>query len=65
MLLTPEDGGFEVYAYLNRAGGYGSLLTAHPDPAAAATHLEAVTRALARAGADMSRPWCRSPTRRP
>ncbi|MEJ8646259.1 hypothetical protein WKI68_43470 [Streptomyces sp. MS1.HAVA.3] len=51
VLLTPEDGRFEVYAYLNRAGGYGCLLTAHPDPAAAATHLEPVTRALARAGA--------------
>ncbi|WP_030384447.1 GNAT family N-acetyltransferase [Streptomyces sp. NRRL S-241] len=51
VLLTPEDGRFEVYAYLNRAGGYGSLLTAHPDPAAAAAHLEPVTRALARAGA--------------
>ncbi|MFB6561198.1 GNAT family N-acetyltransferase [Streptomyces sp. NPDC058682] len=51
VLLTPEDGRFEVYAYLNRAGGYGCLLTAHPDPAAAAAHLEPVTRALARAGA--------------
>ncbi|MER6448979.1 GNAT family N-acetyltransferase [Streptomyces venezuelae] len=51
VLLTPEDGRFEVYAYLNRAGGYASLLTAHPDPAAAASHLEPVTRALARAGA--------------
>lgn len=51
VLLTPEDGGFEVYAYLNRAGGYCSLLTAHPDPAAAAAYLEPVTRALARAGA--------------
>ncbi|MCX5589046.1 GNAT family N-acetyltransferase [Streptomyces erythrochromogenes] len=51
VLLTPEDGRFEVYAYLNRAGGYCSLLTAHPDPAAAAAHLEPVTRALARAGA--------------
>ncbi|MFE9929704.1 GNAT family N-acetyltransferase [Streptomyces sp. NPDC005533] len=51
VLLTPEDGRFEVYAYLNRAGGYASLLTAHPDPAAAAAHLEPVTRALARAGA--------------
>ncbi|UQX04432.1 GNAT family protein [Streptomyces sp. RerS4] len=51
VLLTPEDGGFEVYAYLNRAGGYCSLLSAHPDPASAAAHLEPVTRALARAGA--------------
>ncbi|MFF0554214.1 GNAT family N-acetyltransferase [Streptomyces sp. NPDC004311] len=51
VLLTPEDGRFEVYAYLNRAGGYCSLLSAHPDPAAAAAHLEPVTRALARAGA--------------
>ncbi|WP_331730475.1 GNAT family N-acetyltransferase (plasmid) [Kitasatospora sp. NBC_00070] len=51
VLLTPEDGRFEVYAYLNRAGGYGSLLTAHPGPAAAAAQLEPVTRALARAGA--------------
>ncbi|MFJ7779744.1 GNAT family N-acetyltransferase [Streptomyces yangpuensis] len=51
VLLAPEDGRFEVYAYLNRAGGYCSLLTAHPDPAAAAAHLEPVTRALARAGA--------------
>ncbi|WP_030768378.1 GNAT family N-acetyltransferase [Streptomyces sp. NRRL F-2664] len=51
VLLTPEDGRFEVYAYLNRTGGYCSLLTAHPDPAAAAAHLEPVTRALARAGA--------------
>ncbi|MFD0265077.1 GNAT family N-acetyltransferase [Streptomyces sp. NPDC127106] len=51
VLLVPEDGRFEVYAYLNRAGGYCSLLTAHPDPAAAAAHLEPVTRALARAGA--------------
>ncbi|MFD3696330.1 GNAT family N-acetyltransferase [Streptomyces sp. NPDC058646] len=51
VLLTPEDGRFEVYAYLNRAGGYAALLTAHPDPAAAAAYLEPVTRALARAGA--------------
>ncbi|MEU3778294.1 GNAT family N-acetyltransferase [Streptomyces sp. NPDC032472] len=51
VLLTPEDGRFEVYAYLNRAGGYCSLLTAHPEPAAAAECLEPVTRALARAGA--------------
>ncbi|MFE0581936.1 GNAT family N-acetyltransferase [Streptomyces sp. NPDC058874] len=51
VLLTPEDGRFEVYAYLNRTGGYCSLLTAHPEPTAAAAHLEAVTRALARVGA--------------
>ncbi|OEJ35045.1 GNAT family N-acetyltransferase [Streptomyces subrutilus] len=51
VLLTPEDGRFEVYAYVNRAGGYACLLTAHPDPAAAAAYLEPVTRALARAGA--------------
>jgi RimJ/RimL family protein N-acetyltransferase len=51
VLLTPEDGSFEVYAYLNRTGRYCSLLTAHPDPAAAAAHLEPVTRALTRAGA--------------
>ncbi|MFI1935997.1 GNAT family N-acetyltransferase [Streptomyces purpureus] len=51
VLLTPEDGRFEVYAYLNRTGRYCSLLTAHPDPAAAAAHLEPVTRALTRAGA--------------
>ncbi|MER5727289.1 GNAT family N-acetyltransferase [Streptomyces sp. NPDC002138] len=51
VLLTPADGRFEVYAYLNRAGGYCSLLTAHPDPAAAAAYLEPVTRALGRAGA--------------
>ncbi|RSS76738.1 GNAT family N-acetyltransferase [Streptomyces sp. WAC06614] len=51
VLITPEDGGFEVYAYLNRGGGYCSLLTAHPDPAAAAAYLEPVTRVLAKAGA--------------
>ncbi|MFE9220234.1 GNAT family N-acetyltransferase [Streptomyces lavendulae] len=51
VMLTPEDGGCEVYAHLNRAGGYCSLIGAHPGPAAAAAHLEAVTRALARAGA--------------
>ncbi|MFG3506862.1 GNAT family N-acetyltransferase [Streptomyces sp. NPDC047821] len=51
VLLTPEDGRFEVYACLNRAGGYGSLIAAHPDPAAAAACLEPVTRALTRAGA--------------
>ncbi|MFK8908349.1 GNAT family N-acetyltransferase, partial [Streptomyces sp. YS-3] len=32
VLLTPEDGRFEVYAYFNRTGGYCSLLTAHPGP---------------------------------
>ncbi|MFF9869627.1 GNAT family N-acetyltransferase [Streptomyces sp. NPDC013953] len=50
-LLTPEDGRFEVYAYLNRTGRYCSLVAAHPDPAAAAGYLEPVTRALTRAGA--------------
>ncbi|AYV25771.1 Acetyltransferase (GNAT) family protein [Streptomyces sp. ADI95-16] len=51
ILLTPEDGSFEVYAYLNRTGGYCALVTAHPDPAAAAGWLEPVTRTLTRAGA--------------
>ncbi|MCX4825740.1 N-acetyltransferase [Streptomyces sp. NBC_01142] len=51
VLLTPDDGRFEVYAYLNRTGRYCSLLTAHPDPAAAAAYLEPVTQALTRAGA--------------
>lgn len=51
VLLTPDDGRFEIYAYLNRAGGYGSLLTAYPDPADAADSLESVTRALTRADA--------------
>lgn len=51
VLLTPDDGRFEVYAYLNRTGGYCSLLTAYPDPEAAADCLEPVTRALTRAGA--------------
>ncbi|WP_327130755.1 GNAT family N-acetyltransferase [Streptomyces sp. NBC_01343] len=51
ILLTPDDGGFEVYAYLNRTGGYCALVTAHPDPAAAAGWLEPVTRTLTRAGA--------------
>ncbi|MEV3987297.1 GNAT family N-acetyltransferase [Streptomyces sp. NPDC049837] len=51
VLLTPEDGRFEVYAYLNRSGGYCSLVAAHPDPAAAAAYLGPVTRALTRAGA--------------
>ncbi|MEV8533811.1 GNAT family N-acetyltransferase [Streptomyces sp. NPDC051211] len=51
VLLTPDDGRFEVYAYLNRTGRYGALLTAYPDPAAAAACLEPVTRALTRAGA--------------
>lgn len=51
VLLTPDDGRFEIYAYLNRTGGYGSLLTAYPDPSDAADCLESVTRALTRAGA--------------
>lgn len=51
ILLTPADGGFEVYAYLNRTGGYCALVAAHPDPAAVAGWLETVTRALTRAGA--------------
>lgn len=51
VLLTPEDGRFEVYAHLNRTGGYCSLVAAHPDPAAAAAYLGPVTRALTRAGA--------------
>ncbi|MGA5171238.1 MULTISPECIES: GNAT family N-acetyltransferase [Streptomyces] len=51
VLLTPEDGRFEVYAYLNRTGRYCSLVAAHPDPAAAAAYLEPVTRTLTRAGA--------------
>ncbi|MFJ3923151.1 GNAT family N-acetyltransferase [Streptomyces sp. NPDC090022] len=51
VLLTPEDGRFEVFAYLNRTGGYCSLLAAHPDPAAVADHLDVVTRTLTRAGA--------------
>ncbi|MEU2835069.1 GNAT family N-acetyltransferase [Streptomyces lavendulae] len=51
VMLIPEDGGCEVYAHLNRAGGYCSLIGAHPGPAAAAAHLETVTRSLARAGA--------------
>lgn len=51
VLLTPDDGRFEIYAYLNRTGGYCSLLTAYPDPADAADCLESVTRLLARAGA--------------
>ncbi|MET9887459.1 GNAT family N-acetyltransferase [Streptomyces sp. NPDC006430] len=51
ILLTPDDGGFEVYAYLNRTGGYCALVTAHPDPVAAAGWLEPVTRTLTRAGA--------------
>ncbi|WKX69213.1 GNAT family N-acetyltransferase [Streptomyces sp. XD-27] len=50
-LLVPDDDGFEVYAYLNRAGRYCSLVAAHPDPEAAAAWLEPVTRALTRAGA--------------
>ncbi|WP_369373811.1 GNAT family N-acetyltransferase [Streptomyces sp. cg36] len=51
VLLTPDDGGFEVYAYFNRTGRYCSLLAAHPDPAAAAACLESVTSTLTRAGA--------------
>lgn len=51
ILLTPDDGSLEVYAYLNRTGGYCALVTAHPDPAAAAGWLEPVTRTLTRAGA--------------
>ncbi|WP_424889305.1 GNAT family N-acetyltransferase [Streptomyces sp. XH2] len=51
VLLVPGDGSFEVYGCLNRAGGYCALVAAHPGPAAAAAHLEAVTRALTRAGA--------------
>ncbi|MGO4458102.1 N-acetyltransferase family protein [Streptomyces sp. M-16] len=51
VLLTPGDGSFEVYAYLNRTGGYCALVAAHPDPAAAAGWLEPVTRTLTRAGA--------------
>ncbi|AUG81711.1 hypothetical protein CFP65_7107 [Kitasatospora sp. MMS16-BH015] len=51
VLLTPEDGSFEVYAYLNRTGGYCALVAAHPDPAFANGWLESVTRTLTRAGA--------------
>ncbi|GAA4933170.1 GNAT family N-acetyltransferase [Streptomyces coeruleoprunus] len=51
VLLAPDDGRFEVYAYLNRTGRYCSLVAAHPGPAAAAACLEPVTRALTRAGA--------------
>lgn len=51
VLLTPEDGRFEVYAYLNRTGRYCSLVAAHPAPSAAAAYLGPVTRALTRAGA--------------
>ncbi|WKU48435.1 GNAT family N-acetyltransferase [Streptomyces sp. VNUA116] len=51
VLLVSDDGGFEVYGCLNRAGGYCALVAAHPGPAAAAAHLEAVTRTLTRAGA--------------
>ncbi|MEV0322679.1 GNAT family N-acetyltransferase [Streptomyces sp. NPDC050658] len=51
VLVTPGDGRFEVYAYLNRTGGYCSLLNAYPDPAGAAACLDSVTRALTRAGA--------------
>lgn len=51
VLLVPDDGDFEVYAYLNRTGKYCALVAGHPDPAAAAGHLEPITRALTRAGA--------------
>ncbi|MCF3101878.1 GNAT family N-acetyltransferase [Streptomyces roseoverticillatus] len=51
VLLVSDDGSFEVYGCLNRAGGYCALVAAHPGPAAAAAHLEPVTRALTRAGA--------------
>ncbi|MEV7004387.1 GNAT family N-acetyltransferase [Streptomyces sp. NPDC093982] len=51
ILLTPADGGLEVYAYLNRTGGYCALVAAHPDPMAAAGWLAPVTRTLTRAGA--------------
>ncbi|KPC61842.1 GNAT family N-acetyltransferase [Streptomyces chattanoogensis] len=50
-LLVPDDDGFEVYAYLNRAGRYSSLVAAYPEPEAAAAWLEPITRALTRAGA--------------
>ncbi|MFD0385204.1 hypothetical protein ACFQ2B_32005 [Streptomyces stramineus] len=50
-LLTPDDGHFEVYAYLNRTGGYCALVAYHPDPSAAAAWLEPITRTLTRAGA--------------
>ncbi|GAA0343886.1 GNAT family N-acetyltransferase [Streptomyces blastmyceticus] len=51
VLLVPDDGDFEVYAYLNRTGRYCALVAGHPDPAAAAGYLEPITRALTRAGA--------------
>ncbi|MEV7416971.1 GNAT family N-acetyltransferase [Streptomyces sp. NPDC089919] len=51
VLLSPTDGAFEVYAYLNHTGGYCALVTAHPEPAAAKGCLEQVTKALGRAGA--------------
>ncbi|MEV4441823.1 GNAT family N-acetyltransferase [Streptomyces sp. NPDC049577] len=51
VLLMPDDGHFEVYAYVNRTGGYCALLAAHPGPAAAAAWLEPITRTLTRAGA--------------
>ncbi|WP_338932927.1 GNAT family N-acetyltransferase [Streptomyces netropsis] len=51
VLLMPDDGRFEVYAYLNRTGGYCALVAAHPAPADAAAWLEPITRTLTRAGA--------------
>lgn len=51
VLLMPDDGGFEVYAYLNRTGRYCALVAAHPEPAAAAAWLEPLTQTLTRAGA--------------
>ncbi|MEV4434907.1 GNAT family N-acetyltransferase [Streptomyces sp. NPDC049585] len=49
-LLVADDGGFEVYAYLNRTGRYCALIAAHPSPDTAAGYLEAITRTLTRAG---------------
>ncbi|MGW1077506.1 GNAT family N-acetyltransferase [Streptomyces sp. NPDC002537] len=51
VLLVPDHGDFEVYAYLNRTGRYCALMAGHPDPAAAAGYLDPITRALTRAGA--------------
>ncbi|GCD32309.1 hypothetical protein OEIGOIKO_00020 [Streptomyces chrestomyceticus JCM 4735] len=51
VLLMPDDGHFEVYAYVNRTGSYCALIAAHPGPAAAAAWLEPITRTLTRAGA--------------
>lgn len=50
-LLVADDGGFEVFAYLNRTGRYCALVAAHPDPATAAASLEPLTQTLTRAGA--------------